>query len=142
MFEKDGGKLLNELEGMNLGYEFNFDDTYQYTNLLKNHIKGEVDSWAIRWYASAFLMNKYILYPRKTLVINIGYDKEGTNTNNASDSILFNSPLENNGIVLTKTEIKENIIAREAFKTFFKSLNPKLHKRIKNKLWQIKKRMF
>jgi hypothetical protein len=42
--------------------------------MLKDQIDGKVSSWAIRWYASAFLKDKLTLYPGKSLVKNIGYD--------------------------------------------------------------------
>ena len=42
-------------------------------------IKGKNNSWAIRWHASAFLNNKLTLYPKNSLVKNIGIDGSGIN---------------------------------------------------------------
>ncbi len=46
--------------------------------MLQNQCDGKIDSWAIRWYGSAFIHNKVTLYPRKSLIQNIGADGSGT----------------------------------------------------------------
>ena len=53
--------------------------------MLEKQISGQNNSWAIRWYASAFLKNKLTLYPSKTLVQNIGLTS-GTHCNKMSNS--------------------------------------------------------
>jgi glycosyltransferase involved in cell wall biosynthesis len=78
LFESDGRKLLREIEERNLSRSFDFDDSYPYTQMLRDQIDGKNTSWAVRWYASAFLKEKLTLYPTKTLVSHIGYDA-GTN---------------------------------------------------------------
>jgi len=82
LFEPDGRRLLNRLENQHLLREFNFNNSYDFTSLLKAQIEGQVDSWAIRWYASAFLSNKLTLYPPVSLVENIGSDGSGTHQDN------------------------------------------------------------
>ena len=39
LFEADGKKLLNELEKKNLTKEFDFNNSYDYTQMLKDQIK-------------------------------------------------------------------------------------------------------
>jgi hypothetical protein len=78
LFEPDGGKLLASLKSQHLEREFNFGGSYDYLGMLDSQVKGENDSWAIRWYASAFLKNKLTLYPGRSLVLNIGNDNSGT----------------------------------------------------------------
>ncbi|MFD1188891.1 glycosyltransferase, partial [Pontibacter rugosus] len=80
LFETDGSKLLQQLHAQELTTEFDFDNSYPYTQMLIDQINKKNDSWAIRWYASAFLENKYTLYPTKTLVKNIGLDMSGTHS--------------------------------------------------------------
>jgi hypothetical protein len=72
LFEKDGKKLLDELEKRKLTKLFDFNGAYPYTKMLKDQVEGKVDSWAIRWYASAFIHEKLTLYPGISLVKNIG----------------------------------------------------------------------
>ncbi|WP_310438746.1 glycosyltransferase [Sulfuricurvum sp.] len=72
-FELDGKKLLNALESRNLTYQFDFNHSYPYTKMLQDQIAGKNNSWAIRWYASAFLHDMLTLYPGKSFVRHIGY---------------------------------------------------------------------
>ncbi|MFZ8801730.1 MAG: glycosyltransferase [Candidatus Calescibacterium sp.] len=72
LFEKDGKKLLDELEKRKLTKLFDFNGAYPYTKMLKDQVEGKVDSWAIRWYASAFIHEKLTLYPGISLVKHIG----------------------------------------------------------------------
>jgi hypothetical protein len=72
LFEKDGKKLLDELEKRKLTKLFDFNGAYPYTKMLKDQVEGKVDSWAIRWYASAFIHEKLTLYPGISLVEHIG----------------------------------------------------------------------
>ena len=77
-FEPDGAKLLGQLQASKLTYEFDFDGSYPYTKMLRGQISGRNNSLAIRLYASAFLKNKFTLYPGEPLVENIGVDGSGT----------------------------------------------------------------
>lgn len=63
LFNPDGKQLLEELMNRNLVWEFDYNGTYPYREMLKNQISGTNDSWAIRWHASAFLADKLTLYP-------------------------------------------------------------------------------
>jgi len=62
-FNPDGAALLRELVTNELTDEFDFRNAYPYTQMLRDQLSGKVDSWAIRWYASAFLKNMLTLYP-------------------------------------------------------------------------------
>ena len=70
--------LLTDIKKNKLERKFDMDNSYPFTNLLKECVLGKNDSWAIRWYASTFLRNGLTLYPSKTLVDNIGFDGSGT----------------------------------------------------------------
>lgn len=78
LLETETEKLYNEIISKGLKYEFDIKGSYPYCEMLKRQIEGKVDSWAIRWYASAFLKNKYTLYPSVSLIFNIGFDNSGT----------------------------------------------------------------
>lgn len=119
LFESNGLHLLNQLKELGLEKDFNFNDTYPFTQMLKMQIAKKNDSWAIRWYASAFLKNKLTLYPTKTLVYNIGLDNSGTHS---GKDIYFNAsnidwePLKE----LKKLETKENLAAKRSIEFFFR----------------------
>jgi hypothetical protein len=78
LFEKDGSKLLEELQTKDLEYAFNRRNTMPYVQMLKDQIAGINDSWAIRWHASLFLQNRFCLHPVNSQVRNIGMDGSGT----------------------------------------------------------------
>jgi hypothetical protein len=58
---------------------FNLDNHYDYFNMLKAQQNGQSNSWAIRWYLSVFFLKGLTLYPKHTLVENIGFDGSGEN---------------------------------------------------------------
>ena len=63
---------------------FNMDGAYDYFSMLEDQLAGKVDSWAIRWYLSVFMNKGIVLYPKKSLVQNTGFDGSGTHTRGKS----------------------------------------------------------
>lgn len=82
---RDGYQLLNEMREQNLTRSFDLEGAYPYTQLLERQSQGKVDSWAILWHASMYLQNRLSLYPRETLVENLGLDGSGTHSGNRVD---------------------------------------------------------
>lgn len=76
----DGGmKDYHKLEDdAGLRKRFDLGGAYPYFQMLKSQHEGRIDSWAIRWYLSVFMLNGLTLFPRKTLVENTGFDGSGT----------------------------------------------------------------
>lgn len=133
IFEPDGKKLYSELKQKKLEYEFDWQGTYPFKEMLKKQIQGKNDSWAIRWYASAFLKDKLTLYPSRSLVKNIGNDNSGTHSM-ATDffdvDISVNNPVEIEQIPVRQEQYILNMLGSyfknrsmnifERFKTVFK----------------------
>ena len=120
-FEKNGKKLLKLLEKNNHISNFNFDNTYDFFKQLKNFCLKKNQSWAIRWYASAFVNNMMTMYPSKSFVKNIGID--GTGTHGKSTKIVnLNKFISKNylSIKSQKVKIEENIIMRKKFENYFR----------------------
>jgi hypothetical protein len=59
---------------------FNLDNSYPFYDMLLKQKSGRVDSWAIKFYLIVFLNNGLVLYPKKTLVWNGGFDKDAVHT--------------------------------------------------------------
>lgn len=118
LFEPDGKKLFRQLKETRQFRAFTFNYTYNYTKMLKKHLRGENDSWAIRWYASAFLQNKLTLYPGRSLVRNSGTDGQGTHVteNRSFDVALSPNPVKTGGI-----PIEEHKEAVRIFGRYFKT---------------------
>lgn len=117
-FEQDGSKLLNKLKEQSLCSEFDFYNTYPYTRMLENQIAGRIQSWAIRWYASAFLNNMLTLFPGNSLIKNIGNDFSGTNS---WEGDRFKVDLQMKLINFSYVEPVENIHAKKIIAHFFQS---------------------
>lgn len=114
LFESDGAKLLKRLKSQNLTREFDFNGSYPYTKMLKDQIKGRRNSWAIRWYASAFLANRLTLYPGTSLVRNIGHDGSGVHSLKSNENEYF-VELSDRKILLGEIELIENIAVKKIF---------------------------
>ena len=78
LFEQDSRKLLWRLRNTWRVNDFNIDNSYNFYNMLYGQMLGEIDSWAIRYYASSFVNDKLILYPGRSLCAQTGIDGSGT----------------------------------------------------------------
>lgn len=116
-FNADGQFLLDELKRRKLIRSFDFNGAYPFSKMLERQIKGTNNSWAVRWYASAFLAGKLTLYPGRSLVHNIGNDKSGTHCGELAN---LDAPLSNTPINLTNIDIEPSQKVRQAFEDFFR----------------------
>ena len=126
LFEPDSQKLLQELDKSPNRLEFDFNGAFPYRQMLKDQAAGKVDSWAIRWYASAFVANKLTLYPGQSLVENIGQEGSGTHS---EASASHDVPAGKINLPLKPIEVFESTLARDTvsqalFKARDGSLNP------------------
>jgi len=129
LFNPDGRRLLDELEKKNLTTEFDFNGNYAYTEMLRQQIAGKNNSWAIRWYASAFLENRLTLYPGHSLVQNIGHDSSGAN---CGASTAFDVGLADRPIQINRLPLVEHPLGRREFEYYFQSLRrPSLARRVR-----------
>lgn len=137
LFEPDAKKLLDELRKKKLTRQFDLDGAYPFTKMLKAQALEKINSWTIRWHASAFLEDKLTLYPAKSLVRNIGFDSSGTHcgSDNAYDTTVVTEP-----VIIEEIPIEESVIALKETERFFKSIKPNIFKRIANKWRNILKR--
>jgi hypothetical protein len=131
IFESDGKKLLDNVKKKNLEREINFNYAYNYTEMLKDQIKGKNDSWAIRWYVSAFLKNMFTLYPGQSYVQNRGFDNESTHTK--TKTVLFKTNLVNR-FKFSKIAVNEDFVSRKKIENFFKSIKMSFIEKIKSKI--------
>lgn len=115
-FNPDGAQLLRELKQRKLERAFDYEGSYPYTKMLEAQVAGTNDSWAIRWYASAFLLGKLTLYPGRSLVHNIGNDATGTH---CDDSSAMDTSLSDRPIGLQGITVESNVLARREFARFF-----------------------
>lgn len=125
IFEPDGQTLLDMLKSKNLTKEFDYDDSYPFTQMLQDQIDKKNDSWAIRWSASVFLKNKLCLQLGKPVAKNIGFGVKGS-THCVNGESAYNVNLNKGRIKLEKIPIKESEILRNKFAMFFKRMTGKI----------------
>lgn len=130
-FEPSGEKLLGELRRRRLEREFDFDGSYPYTRMLEEQIQGRNDSWAVRWYASAFLRGRLTLYPRSSQVQNIGADGSGVHVNKTD---VYRHATWGAPVPLAPIPIEESAAGRAAFARGLRGATPSLGRRVLGRL--------
>lgn len=131
IFERDGKKLLEKVKKKNIERELNFNGAYDYTSMLKNQIEGKIDSWAIRWYVSAFLKNMITLYPGQSYVQNIGFGNESTHTKTKTNLYKINLV---NKFKFSKIPAQEDLVSQKKIENFFRSMKMSFVQKIKFKI--------
>lgn len=126
-FNPDGQYLLDELKRRNMVHAFDLNGAYSYSKMLEGQIKGKNDSWAIRWYASAFLAGKLTLYPGRSLVYNIGNDNSGRH---CGESDQFDIVLSKTPINIDQIKVESSQEALQAFEVFLKKSTKSVLKRV------------
>jgi len=89
---------------------------------------GKIDSWAIRWYLSVFNENGLVLYPRDSMVQNIGTDGSGTHFSQRED--VYRVRLATAAVEYFPSEIEENPEAYEAIRYFYAHRKGSLFRRL------------
>lgn len=131
IFEPDAQKLMDTIKSdRTLLRMFTYNGTYPYLEMLQAQIDGKIDSWAVRWYASAVIKNKLCLYPAKSLVQNIGFDSNGTHTQ-GGESYEASILADETTIDFPKIAILESKIMRREWENLFGNL----HKKEKISMW-------
>lgn len=142
LFNPDGKELLDKLKQS--GKIDDFDKAYSgakssrgFTQMLEDQIRGKNSSWAIRWFASCFLQDKYCLYPRNSLVQNIGFDI-GTHCKNGEENdpyfgVLSSTPTS----IDIKQPVQEIPAIRAKCDAYYASKQRPLLKRILSKTYKM-----
>jgi len=109
--------MVDQLKSRGQARSFDLDGAFPYTRMLERQARGEVDSWAIRWHASIYLLGKLSLYPPHTLVRNNGFDGSGTHVS-SRDQENFQNFSEFS--YQAPVEIRESKSARHRLKLFLR----------------------
>ena len=138
-FRKNPEELLEKFSVKDI-YDFNLQDNFPYWSHVQQNLSGEIDTWAIFWYASVFLQNGQSLHPVIPLSKNIGNDGTGTNCGKDniydvelspySDWIFEKSPYSENYLKLVMKHLRKQ--SSESFMSVFKKYIP-------DKIWQLLK---
>lgn len=131
VYEKNTEILLQKFDTKELIDRFNFRYYYSY-EILQAQAAGKVNSWAVHFHASVFFAGGLSLFPKKSLIQNIGFDGSGvhsTDTNYYAQSKIADF------IVVKPIEIVENLMARQALeKSFQREYKPNFWQKVQKRL--------
>ncbi|TYR37743.1 glycosyltransferase [Sphingobacterium phlebotomi] len=95
---------------------FSIEGKENFWKQVKEFKAGKINSWAIRWYLSVFNQHGLVLYPRQSMIQNIGTDGSGTHSD--LDNV-YHVELATQKVKYFPKEIVENEKAYEAIKYFY-----------------------
>ncbi|WP_405250665.1 DapH/DapD/GlmU-related protein [Dokdonia sp. Asnod3-C12] len=98
---------------------------------LAANITGDLKTWFVKWHASVILKGGFTLFPRKSLVDNIGFDNSGVH--NGSNSEFAHRELAK-GIAVERHPKIENAEARDVITSFYNDLKKKATKGIRKRI--------
>ena len=119
-FKLEPENLLEQVNLHHSKFDFNFLGTRPYYQMLEKTAQGEIESWAICWYATIFLNNGLSLYPKQSLVQNIGFDGTGSNCSISSN---FDTNLSQENNLIFPEEINEKKQYKQVITNFFYKIN-------------------
>jgi acetyltransferase-like isoleucine patch superfamily enzyme len=119
-YNNDAVDLWMELIRRNLFNEFDkFGGNYLSSQLGEN-ITGRLNTWFIKWHSTVLLKEGFTLYPKYSLVENIGFDNTGVHNGNF-DEFTHEKLLER--VVVEESELIENHDASEIILNFYNKLH-------------------
>lgn len=137
LFSFDAEALYRQIRKRHLQGEFDFDYSFSFMSILKGQVEGRANSWAICWYASAFLNDKNTIYPGQSLVQLNDRDGVGATHGNTSIPSYFQVEMKKTPIQWNLVDDQEeNIYARKAIINYYNKRKP-----IKSKFNTIVKRI-
>lgn len=132
-FDKDPARLIREFNKSDIR-RFNMDDAHDFWRQVLQNQAGQIDTWAVFWYASVFQRNGLCLHPARSMVINIGNDGSGVH---CGDTPVFEAMLSQTPISAFERQYAEDPLALRCTRRFFLRLNPSLLQRILRKIKSI-----
>jgi len=112
--------------------EFDMDNSRVFWPQVIANLKGEIDTWAIFWYATIFSKGGLCLAPTKTYTNNIGLDGSGTNCK--EDNSLTDMDMNQKIKPQLPQETSESQLAYQRICTFLKNQRKPLLSRIIQRL--------
>jgi len=111
--------------------KFNFDGTYDYWKQLELNRSGAISTWFVFWYATVFLADGLVLFPRRSLVRNIGMDGTGVHCGKNSN---YDVDITAERIPLTEIALEESRQGFASHKRYFRGISSAFHARVLRKL--------
>lgn len=135
-FEKDPESLIDRFTKTDID-QFSCGGAFDFWEQVKLNASGQMNTWAIFWYATIFRNNGLCLNPTTSYIHNIGLDGSGEHGDDQGQ--LYAQELSRIESPRLDIPIEENQKAVERIKSYVRSLKPSLLKRALLKLNQLVK---
>lgn len=132
-FEKNPNRLVEKWNRRKIK-QFNLDGAHDFWAQVVANAKGQLDTWAIFWYATIFEKKGLCLNPTESFVKNIGIDGSGEN---CDDKDVYISSFNNKYPLNFPDTIVENSIAIARIRRFYLQHKLSFITRVKYKLKRI-----
>lgn len=119
-FDKDPVKLINSFSKQDIK-EFNLNNSENFWYQVLHNNSGKLNTWAIFWYAAVFENQGLTLFPKVSLVNNIGFDGSGTNCGVSNRFDVF---LQQDEIKYFEDNIEENSFVRKELESYLRTSKP------------------
>lgn len=129
-YEKNPQQLVKQWSRKNINL-FNLGRAHNFWSQVTANESGQLNTWAIFWYATIFEQQGLCLNPAKSFVKNIGLDGSGEN---CTDQDVYLTTLNNSNQLILPEKIEESTIAMERIRQFYLQHKPNIIMRILNKL--------
>lgn len=127
----DAESLLRRIRARNLGRSMDLDCASGYLNMLRVQVAGQLDSWAIRWYASMLLTGGLALRPARSLARNAGMDGSGVH---CDPTDAFDVDVAQEPVRRFPEQVEEHAGGVAAIQSFYASQHVSLARRVLRRL--------
>ena len=144
-FDKNPERLMREWDSGMIS-RFNLDGAADSWGQVTANASGQLNTWAVFWYAAIFEQDGLCLQPTVSFVRNIGFDGSGENCGRGDRYQSNHDAVHVSGL---PDVFEESVLALERIQQFNKSLKPsifrrciQLPRRVTGRLFRILKRSF
>ncbi|MEZ4195095.1 MAG: hypothetical protein R3B53_01720 [Candidatus Paceibacterota bacterium] len=117
----DANLLLKKLETEELIDYLDIDGTFRFSSTLRANARGDIKTWAIKWYATIVLHRGLAVTPYCSLIQNIGHDASGTNANKNQS---FETKICHKKPSISISNLNEKNEVKEAIQNFYQTIRP------------------
>tara|TARA_R110002167_G_C12703530_1_gene653997 strand:+ start:3655 stop:5199 length:1545 start_codon:yes stop_codon:yes gene_type:complete len=128
-FEKNSIELSDYLKNKRNKYKFDYDNSYKFSNFISLKT-----TWALYWYFSSYKNDGLTLYPRNSLVQNIGFDGSGVHSTGQNDKAITPYEYELTDNITEKNSNKKLVIKTFKSKNIFNKLKGHIPTSLRRKI--------
>ncbi|MEF2154768.1 hypothetical protein V3390_00720 [Luteimonas sp. FXH3W] len=130
-YRKDTDALINTFTPSDIK-RFSLNGAGDFWKQVQLNESGQINTWAIYWYATIFKNNGLCLNPAVSYVLNIGHDGSGTHGSKSKGT--YDSRLCEKPEVILPNSIIESTMAIQRIATFLNGLKPTFIQRLRGKI--------